>query len=162
MDAATSKKMDMVALKNLSKKLGVTINDVVMSSASLALREYFKIKKDPLGQAKDAHVNVFIPANIRFEAYKTYKDIKLENKWAALPISLPLIDSMQQSSVVRQATSKIKNSLNFVYGSYALTFWSAILLTRQLPAFFLDQVTRKFTIAISNTPGPLKQYRYKN
>jgi hypothetical protein len=35
-----------------------------------------------------------IPANIRFEFYKTRENIKLENKFSAIPMKLPLCNDI--------------------------------------------------------------------
>ena len=46
---STSPKFYFPKIKSLSKKLGVTINDIVMCALSTGVKEYFKIKGDPLG-----------------------------------------------------------------------------------------------------------------
>jgi NRPS condensation-like uncharacterized protein len=57
----------MKKIKELSKKLGVTINDVVMCATSCALKEYFRIRNDPLGKPGNKKLlQVLMPANIRF------------------------------------------------------------------------------------------------
>jgi len=83
-------------VKDLSKKLNVTINDVVMCSASQAVKQYLKHSNDPLGTQPDnqAKINVLLPANIRYSFYQTKEDVKLENKFAAIPIRMPLISNM--------------------------------------------------------------------
>ena len=43
-----------------------------------------------------------------------------------------------------------------MYSSYAITFWSAIFAPRILPRIFTHTSSMKFTMAFSNTPGPLK------
>jgi hypothetical protein len=42
-------------------------------------------------------VQICIPANIRFEFYPTREDVKMENKFAAIPLKLPLVTNMEKS-----------------------------------------------------------------
>lgn len=49
----------------------------------------FKEKKDPSKYFKMA-----IPANIRFKFYPTREELKLENKFAAIPLTVPLTKDM--------------------------------------------------------------------
>lgn len=59
-----------------------------MSSLSATLHEYLEVKD------KKASVNIILPANIRFKFYEKYEDIKLENKFSAIPITMPLFSKM--------------------------------------------------------------------
>ena len=88
----TAKKIDMKCLKDLSKKLGVSINDVLVSSTTSALKQLFKQKGDKLGSMPDgkAKINLVIPTNIRLQFYNTKKDVKMENKFTAIPLKIPL------------------------------------------------------------------------
>jgi hypothetical protein len=76
----------------LSKKLKVTINDLVSSSISVALNQVFKENNDPVKE-----VLIAIPANIRFKFYPTFDKVKLENKFSAMPLILPLAATMQDA-----------------------------------------------------------------
>ena len=75
----------------------MTINDIVILSMMASLKKYFKLHGDPLGK-DDAQtdIQVMMPANIRWGFYK-YEDIKTENKFAALPIKIPLISNIKDS-----------------------------------------------------------------
>jgi len=57
-------------IKDLSKKAGCTVNDILMSATSAAFKSYFKLRGDPLGSYPDhdkkSMINVLMPANIRF------------------------------------------------------------------------------------------------
>ena len=70
-NCSTSNKIDLKELKDLSKKLKLTINDVVLSATSKAVQEYFKLTGDKLGMQPDgqAKINIMIPANIRYGMY---------------------------------------------------------------------------------------------
>ena len=65
---------------------------------------------------------MFIPANIRFAFYAKREDVKLENKFSAVPIVLPLCDSMESSyKPIKKITNAIKNSFEATYATYKMT-----------------------------------------
>ena len=97
-----------------------------------------------------------IPANIRFEFYKSRDHMKLENKFSVLPLRIPLIKTMQEAyPKIKEVTKKIKGSTSLIYGMYALAFWQSQLLPRWFSKYVIEQ-SQKFTVAFSNTPGPIK------
>jgi len=89
MNVASSKRMNFNQLKALSKKVKVTINDIVMSAMTTGLNKLFKDEGD-----KSKDIQIYIPANIRFAFYPTPDKIKLENKFAAIPLTVPLTQDM--------------------------------------------------------------------
>lgn len=145
-------------LKELSKFKGVTINDVVMAGLSTALKQVFEEN----GEKTDV-IKMALPANLRFKFYKTRQHIKLENKFAAIPITVPLSSSMDEAYVkIKKATKSLKNSMAIIYTTYAITSWS----NKLLPRFFVQQTANetidKFTIALSNVPGIVKIPTYED
>jgi len=76
-------------MKVLSKKLGVTINDIVTTALSVTLKKIFKEKGEDIKK-----VNLVIPTQIRFKFYAERKDVRLENKFTAFPLRIPLVDDM--------------------------------------------------------------------
>jgi hypothetical protein len=64
--------------------------------------------------------------------------------------------------VISQTTKKLKNTAGYVYASYAITCLCAIFGPRFVPRLFLHKASMKFTMAISNTPGPIKPFIYEN
>jgi len=69
-NASCSKRISMQEIKDLSKKVGCTVNDILMSATSAAFKEYFRIRGDKLGSladdSKESMINALMPANIRF------------------------------------------------------------------------------------------------
>ena len=63
-----------------------------------SLKKYFKLHGDPLGN-ENTHddIQIFMPVNIRWSFPKTRSEIKIENKFAALPIRMPLVNNMKDS-----------------------------------------------------------------
>ena len=86
----TPKLIDFRLLKALSKTINVSINDIVMSALSTAMNTFFK----DAGETGQKSINISIPANIRFKFYPTPADVKLENKFAAIPLTVPLASNM--------------------------------------------------------------------
>ena len=155
-NVASSKVIDMRILKALSKTMGVTINDIVTSALSVSMNSLFKEHGE-----KHDFFKVVIPANIRFSFYPTADKVKLENKFAALPLSVPVVSDMKSAyPIIKKATSKIKGSLSFIYAMYAMTFWTNILVPRVIPKKTVEKFSHKFTAAFSNTPGPIKAFCY--
>lgn len=107
-----------------------------------------------------SHIQLLIPANIRFQLYQSREDIKCENKFAGIPIRIPLISSMADTSKIMHITRKLKSQFANIYASYAITFWTTIFGPRFLPRLFIHKATMKFTAAFSNTPGPVKAFKF--
>lgn len=62
-----------------------------------------------------------MPVNIRWELYPSFKQVKLENKFAPIPLELPLVEDSQESlKQVRKQTSKLKSMFPQVYFLYCL------------------------------------------
>lgn len=99
-NVATSDLIDFRLLKALSKTTGITINDIVTSALSCSMNKLFKEHGDT-----EESFNLCIPANIRFKFYPTVDDVKLENKFAALPLRVPLTEDMQSAyPIIKKST----------------------------------------------------------
>lgn len=130
-----------------------------MCSLSTSLKTLFKEH----GDTTSTQFNLVIPANIRFKFYPTREEIVLENKFAGIPITVPLSSSMQESyDKIKIITKQFRNSFPLIYGSYLFTMWHVKLIPRYFVIKAVNYVTEKFTISLSNTPGPLKALRYRN
>jgi len=112
---SSSKELHFPKVKELSKKLKITINDLVTCSISSALRTLFNEN----GDKHINEVNIGIPANIRFAFYPTVEDVKLENKFSCIPLILPLVNNMKDSyGIIAKATKHLKTNFPMVYTSY--------------------------------------------
>jgi len=65
-------------IKQCSKALNCTINDLFTSALSQALARFFKENGDSVTK----EINIILPANIRWHMYPTREAVKLENKFA--------------------------------------------------------------------------------
>ena len=112
--ASSSSCISMKAIKDLSKKAGCTVNDILMSATSAAFKSYFRLRGDKLGSVPDHHkdsmMNALMPANIRFEMYPTREAVRMENCFAALPMRIPLVSTMKEAyKPISKVTKKIKS-----------------------------------------------------
>ena len=152
----SSKFIDLRLLKALSKKIKVTINDIVNCALSVSLEKIFRENNDD-----SKSVKIVIPASIRFAFYPTKDDVKLENKFAAIPVTLPLVKDMESAvPQIKAATKHLKGGISYIYAIYAIQTLANIFLPRFIPKMQTEQISEKFTIAFSNTPGPIKHFLY--
>ena len=133
----------------MTKKLGITINDDIMCATSTAFLTLFQEKKENVSE-----INIAIPANIRFKPYKNREDVKLENKFAAIPLKLPIVESMEKGyPKIKKISNQLKKSIGLIYSSYAFVFYGSQILPRFVNKQAAESTSKKFTISFSNTPG---------
>ena len=59
---------------------------------------------------------------MRFGFYPTRDDVKIENKFAVLPLKMPLVSNMSDSyKKISLVTKKLKSSIGYIYTSYFIT-----------------------------------------
>ena len=104
-----------------------------------------------------------MPANIRFGFYETRESLKLENIFTAIPVKLPMTSSMESGyAPVRKVMNTLKGKLPEIYTAFAMSLFFQTLLPKTIPRRFVDKMTKKFTLAFSNVPGPIKQFYYES
>ena len=159
MNCSSCKDFTLPEIKQLSKKIGITLNDLVTSSISVSLHRLLKENGD-----SSSNVQVVIPANVRFEFYPTREDVKLENKFAGIPIKLPLFNSMKEGykSISKLMKKYTKDNYLGIYASYAMTFYGQMILPRAFSEKIIDTVSPKFLLGITNIPGPIKPMVYES
>ena len=100
-----------------------------------------------------------IAANIRYSIYKNKESIKLENKFTGIPLKIPLVTNMKNGyKRIQEATKTLKSSFSYIVASYSLFLWGALLLPKFIPRIVMSNQTQKFTMAMSNLPGPIKEF----
>lgn len=140
-------------IKAASKKQNCTINDLVTAALATSLKQYFELK----GDTKTDSVNIVIPANIRFQHYESFEKMKFENKFAPVPLTIPLDNEMTKSiPKVTKVTATLRSSFPEIYAMYAMSFYSIKVVPYFLSNWFLGKSTIPYTLAFSNTPGLLK------
>lgn len=152
MNCMSSDELNFPDVKKLSRRVGLTINDLVTSSISTSLSEFFKKRGD---DSED--VQIVIPANIRFYFYPNKEQVKLENKFSAMPLRIPLSDTMEAAyKKIPEVTRHLKSNAVMIYAQYVLTIVFNSILPKELTRIGLDDVSSKFTVGFSNTPGSIK------
>lgn len=86
----------------------------------------------------------------------------MENKFAAISVTVPLTETMQKAyGPIKVVTEQLKNTMGLIYGVYAISFWSALFLPRLVSNMTVLGVSKKYTIGFSNTAGPIKPFSYE-
>jgi NRPS condensation-like uncharacterized protein len=102
----SSRELHFTKVKAVSKRLGITINDLVMSALSVAIRKLFKEYKDD-----NDCIKIVVPINIRFGFPPSREATRVENKITALPLILPLCDTFSKANEkVKHVTKMLKNN----------------------------------------------------
>jgi hypothetical protein len=151
--AASSGEILFDDVKRTAKRMKITINDLITSCMSAAIKQYF----EKVGDTKTNKISIVIPANIRFKHYTGLHDLKLENKFAPLTCEIPLHKNVKSAiKEVHKVTSRLRSEFGAVYALYAATYYSAMFMPAFITQYFLVQSTLPYTLAFSNTPGLLK------
>ncbi|CDW90218.1 diacylglycerol o-acyltransferase [Stylonychia lemnae] len=149
----TSSDLSFHDIRAASKKQKCTINDLVTACMATAMKQYLIMN----GDKTTDKINIVIPANIRFGHYKTIKELKFENKFAPVPLVIPLDSDITKSiPKVIKVTSSLRNSFAEIYATYAMSFYTSMLVPYFISDWFIGQSTKPYTMAFSNTPGLLK------
>jgi diacylglycerol O-acyltransferase len=138
-------------VKETSKSLGVTLNDVVLASAAGALRELL-LRHD--GRA-DAPLIVSVPVGL-----DTSPDRLTGNEVFGLNVSLPVhvADPRERAHLTSAAMRTAKEDLHLM-GAEAMAQWATYLPPGLSPPIFRwvarrEKQSRMMNLLISNVPGP--------
>ena len=123
-----------------------------------AVKQYFVLK----GDTTTDKFNLVIPANIRFAHYGTWDRVKFENKFAPVPLVIPLdSDLTKQVQKVAQVTKGLRGQFGDIYATYAMSYYIGMFT----PYFILERFARTsslpYTMAFSNTPGLLRPIQFE-
>lgn len=88
-------------MKTMAKSKGLTVNDVILSALMTSLHMLFE-EKNAARKVEErlpmpSHLNIVMPANIRFSFYESREKIKLENQFAVVPLRVPIMPTMAES-----------------------------------------------------------------
>lgn len=141
-----------------SRSLGVTINELMIAALSMGMARLFKDR----GDAKTKRMRIAMPANIRWNYYRTYDEVKLENKFAPMALKIDLEDDAHSAlERTKRVSRDMKKSFGKVYATYFLSLCTAYFTPLWLMKLGAESVTKPFTMAFSNTPGVLRKIHYK-
>lgn len=144
-------------VKETSKHLGVTINDVVLTTAAGALRQ-LALRYD--GRA-DAPLVASVPTSTGTSAGRL-----TGNEVSSLYVSLPVhvADPAERLQLVRLATQMSKES-QALLGPTLIATWMGYLPPFLVPALFRrvsqrEAKSNSLNIVVSNVPGPRERGRF--
>jgi diacylglycerol O-acyltransferase len=140
---------DLHLFKAIKDALGGTLNDVVLSSVSLALGAQLRAQGyDTAGM----ELKAMVPVSVRADAERGALGNKVAAMWAPLPVGVQ--DAAECYAQVRSATEQLKSSGQAV-GAEVLTnlagFAPPTILSQ---AARLQARQRYFNLVITNVPGP--------
>ena len=143
-------------VKETSKRLGITINDLVLASAAGALRELL-LRYD--GRA-DAPLIASVPASLN-----TSPDRLTGNEFFGLNVSLPVHvdDPLERVRLTSLAAGIAKEDFHLI-GPDVVSQWAAYLPPSIAPAVFRwlskrEAQSKVLNVPISNVPGPRERGR---
>jgi diacylglycerol O-acyltransferase / wax synthase len=135
-------------IKDARGDTGATVNDVVLSVATGALRAFLEGRGDPVPERLVA----LVPMSIR----RPEEQHDLGNRIATLLVSLPLAerDPRRRLEVIRHTTTRLKESEQARAASLVIeaTGWAPPTINRVLSAAMTKPLT--WNLVISNVPGP--------
>jgi WS/DGAT/MGAT family acyltransferase len=142
----TSARLDLDEVKAVKNSLGGTVNDVVLTVATGALRALLKER----GEDLERPLKAMVPVNLRGG------DAAMGNQVTSLFIELPVgvADLDHRYACVRAATEKWKS------GNAALGGTTLIMITGYMPPLLHESIAqqlytpRLFNLTITNVPGP--------
>jgi WS/DGAT/MGAT family acyltransferase len=127
---------------------GSTVNDVVLSVASGALRRFLEGRGDEVPD----HLVALVPVSIR----QPDQDHDLGNRISTILVKLPLAeaDPSKRLAVLRDETARLKESANARAASLIVeaTGWTPPTINRLLSGAMSRPLV--FNLVVSNVPGP--------
>lgn len=136
-------------IKQIKTATGTTVNDVLMSCLSLALRRYFQRK----GVANPEDFTASIPVDVRSSAAR--KELTFENKFSLVFLKLAVATEgvLKQLCETKARMDEVKTS------GEPLSTAAVMMLSNELcPEFLIRRintfVAQKASCVLSNVPGP--------
>jgi diacylglycerol O-acyltransferase / wax synthase len=135
-------------IKSVKRALGGTVNDVVLTLATGALRRLFEERGDSL----DRPLRAMVPVNLRGENGHE----ELGNKVTSLFVELPVgeADPLRRFDLTRAAAQELKSGTAARGGS------ALVLVTGVAPPLLHETIARMlfaprlFNLTVTNVPGP--------
>lgn len=139
--------ISLAEVKAVAKALNCTVNDVLLSSVTGALRAYLVERGDAVDGVQ---IRATVPVNLRPLEHSP----QLGNHFGLVFLELPLgvANPLERVYVVKQRMEALKRSKQAVMTFGALTVLGQAPLALQRQA--LDLLSRKATAVATNVPGP--------
>lgn len=144
---AWSDRLSLAQIKAMGNACDATVNDVLISAISGALRRYLIEKNNPV-DGFDLHVSM--PVNIR----EPGTEDALGNRFGVVSLALPVSmeNPLERLKIVKNRNNAIKTSVEPVFSYQVLKMLGSApaAISRRATRFFAD----KGTAVLSNVPGP--------
>ena len=145
--AAWSQPIPLSNVKFIGKVLGGTVNDVLLTAMTGALRRYMEFRNDP---TDGINIRTMVPVNLRplEEAYK------LGNHFGLIYLSLPiyLVDPSERLHELKQRMDDIKNTPEALVAFQILNTLG--LMPLQVAEQMVNIFGLKSSAVMTNVPGP--------
>lgn len=145
--AAWSTEISLEDVKNVGRTMGGTINDILLSAVTGALRRYLIERGDPV---QGVNIRAMVPVNLRPEE----EEGELGNRFGLIYLSLPIgaSDPLRRLVILRKRMNAIKNSPEAVV---AFGILNVIGLTPvQVEKLVIKIFGIKGSAVMTNVPGP--------
>ncbi len=140
---------ELALFKAIKDELGGTINDVVLTVASLALGGYLRAQGH---DTTDLVLRAMVPVSVRAQAERGALGNRVAAMWAPLPVGV--LDPLESHREVRASMADVKRTGQAV-GAQVITelagFAPPTILSQ---AARLQARQRYFNLVITNVPGP--------
>ncbi|MDQ3630922.1 MAG: WS/DGAT domain-containing protein, partial [Actinomycetota bacterium] len=140
---------DVATFKAIKNALGGTVNDVVLSSVSLALGRFLRERGE---STEELELTAMVPVSVRANAQRGALGNRVATMWAPLPVGVE--DPAEVMAIVHAAMHGLKESGQAV-GAATLTaladFAPPTIMTQ---AARLQARQRYFNVVVTNVPGP--------
>lgn len=140
------------AVKAVSRSLGVSINDVLLSCVAGAIGAYLRGHGD---DTTDQEIRAMVPVNLR----PLEDSWQLGNRFGVVPVVLPIgiANPVKRLYAVHQRMQAVKGSLQPVL---AFGLMAAAGLVRAEDRALLSDFARKATAVMTNVPGPAHRLHF--
>ncbi|HKH18246.1 MAG TPA: wax ester/triacylglycerol synthase family O-acyltransferase [Solirubrobacteraceae bacterium] len=139
---------DLATFKAVKDALGGTVNDVVLTVVTGALRSHFLAH----GYDTDVELKAMVPVSVRADSERGALGNKVAAMYAPLPIGLA--DSIARFRAVHEAMGGLKESGQAVGAKTLTTLADFAPPTILSQAARIQSVQRFFNLTVTNVPGP--------
>jgi len=137
-------------VKTIGQRLGATINDVLLTGVTGALRRYMRSRGD---KVKGLDLRAIIPVNLRPES----AEIELGNRFGLVFLALPvgLADRTERLMELKRRMDVIKGSSEAVVAFGVLNVLG--MASADIESLAMGVFGKKATAVMTNVPGPRKE-----
>jgi WS/DGAT/MGAT family acyltransferase len=142
--------LDLAVVKQAGKRLGATVNDVLMASVGGALSRYLA---EHAGQ-KIEKLHISMPVNVR----PADEPLRLENRFAAVPLELHVgFENVgERVLAVKRQMDALKASVVPIV-VYGIQYAMLTVLPQAVSRGLIDFLANKCTAVVTNVPGPRRE-----